>query len=426
MVPDKYKIRKIHARELLDSRGNPTIEVDVHTKYWRGREIAPSGASKGRHEAWELRDGGRRYLGQGVQKAVRNVNKIIAPKLIGKDVRDLELIDQTMIGLDGTPNKCRLGANAILGVSLASCHAASLALGKHYYEYFSQYRFGKQYVLPIPFMNLINGGLHADNNLNFQEHMIVPFGKTYSESIRMASETYHVLKDFIHKKYGMGQSNVGDEGGFCPSLKQYHEPFDLLLKSIDQLGYSKQIKLAMDCAASSFYKKGYYHFDGKKKTTEQMMEIYEKLIQDYPIVSIEDPFHEEDFTSFAEFNKRYGRKIRVVGDDLTVTNTCRVEQAIEHQSCNTLLLKVNQVGTVTEAIRAAQLAHRNDWKVMISHRSGETGDHFIADFAVGLSTGMIKDGAPCRGERIAKHNQLLRIEEVLGKKARYAGRALHL
>lgn len=420
MVLDKYKIRKIHARQVLDSRGNPTVEAEVSTDLTTGRAIVPSGASKGKNEALELRDEAHAYLGNGVQKAIRHIHQTIAPKLKGKDVRDQALLDSQMIQLDGTPNKSKLGANAILAVSLAASRAAAQSQQQPLYESLRTYRFTHSYQLPVPFMNIINGGLHANNGLSFQEYMIVPLGKTFSHSLQIAAEVYHTLKKIIHKHYGPGSTAVGDEGGFAPRFKSDEEPLQLLLQAIHKAGHTSKVKIAMDCAASDFYKDGKYYLNKKWHTSEQLLQFYEHLLRRYPILSIEDPFHEEDFLHFSILTRRHGHKVRVVGDDLLVTNVERIQHALETGACNTLLLKVNQIGTLTEAVQAAQLAHKNKWKVMVSHRSGETEDSYIADLAVGLSTGMIKTGAPSRGERTAKYNQLLRIEEELGKKACYS------
>ena len=414
MVALSTKITKIKAREILDSRGNPTIEVDVYTERCFAREQVPSGASTGIHEALELRDGEKRYDGKGVLKAVRNVNDIIAKKLRGRDVTKQREIDELMIELDGTPNKSRLGANAILGISLACARCSAVAQRKHLYEIL-----GGKNILPIPFMNVINGGKHADNMLSFQEFMIAPMGKTFSESIRLGSETYHALKKRIAEKYGKSSTNVGDEGGFAPNLKSVREALELLVKTIDGLGYGKEIKIAIDAASSEFYHKGSYMVDGKLVPREKMIRFYEELIYDYPIISIEDPFEQDDFMPYSELMERMVKNVQIVGDDLLVTNTKRIKMALDRKLCNALLLKVNQIGTLTEAIEAANLAMSNGWNVMVSHRSGETESSFISDLAVGLGTGQIKSGAPCRSERLAKYNRLLRIEEHLGRKARY-------
>ncbi|MCX6706913.1 MAG: phosphopyruvate hydratase [Candidatus Woesearchaeota archaeon] len=407
-----YKITKVKAREILDSRGNPTVEVDVYTKKFFAREQVPSGASTGSHEAVELRDGTKRFMGKGVQMAVNNVHKYIAKKIVGMDVRDQKGIDNAMIELDSTPNKARLGANAILGVSLACARCSSVAESRPLYSVL-----GGKNVLPIPFMNVINGGKHADNSLSFQEFMIVPRAKTFAESLRLGAETYQMLKKVIKKKYGNNSTNVGDEGGFAPNLSSEIEAIHLLLDTIESLGYQKEISLAIDAASSEFFRDGQYNIGGKDISPERLMGIYESMIKDYPIVSLEDPFAEDDFNSWEQFTKR--TEIQVVGDDLLATNPLRIKMGIDRKLCNALLLKVNQIGTLTEAVQAAKMAMDNGWHVMVSHRSGETASSFIADLAVGLGCGQIKSGAPCRSERLEKYNQLLRIEEELGSKARY-------
>ncbi len=407
-----YRIKNIKAREILDSRGNPTLEVDVHTGKVFARESVPSGASTGVHEAVELRDGTKRFMGKSVQRAVNNVNKVIAKHLKGVDVREQKKIDSEMAELDGTENKANLGANAILGVSLACARCSAKAQKKPLYSIL-----GGGKAMPLPFMNVINGGRHADNNLSFQEFMIVPKANTFEERLRLGAETYQMLKKVIRKHYGKESTNVGDEGGFAPDIKTEAEALHLLMETIESLGHQKEIKLAIDAAASEFYRKGRYVIDGKEKEAEKLMDIYDSIISDYPIVSLEDPFAQDDFEAWSQFTAR--SKIQIVGDDLLVTNPARIRMAADRKLCNALLLKVNQIGTLTEAIEAAKLAFRNKWHVMVSHRSGETTSSFIADLAVGLGTGQIKAGAPCRGERLAKYNQLLRIEEELGKKARY-------
>lgn len=412
-----YHISKIKARQILDSRGNPTVEVDVFTRIWRGRAKVPSGASTGRHEALELRDRKKEYNGKGVMKAVRNVNNKIAKRLIGTDVRNQTKLDKAMIKLDGTKNKTKLGANAILGVSLAAARAAAHCKHMKYYQYLRLLSKSRQYVMPVPFLNVINGGEHADNRLAFQEFMIAPIARTYKQSLRMGVETYHTLKQVILKKYGVGTTNVGDEGGFAPNINSVVEALDLLMEAIDKAGYAKRIKIGLDAAASYFYKKGFYYVDGKKLSKDKLLEVYAALVKEYPIISIEDPFQEDDFESHAVLTSAIGKKVMIIGDDLTVTNIDRIKKAAELKACNCLLLKVNQIGTLTEAIDAALLAKKHRWKVMVSNRSGETEDTFIADFAVGLGCGLIKAGAPARGERTAKYNELLRIEEALGKRA---------
>ncbi|MBI1968511.1 phosphopyruvate hydratase [Candidatus Woesearchaeota archaeon] len=404
-------IKSIHAREILDSRGEPTVEAEVTTKNGNFRASVPSGASTGKHEAWELRDGGKRYFGKGVRKAVRNIEQKIAPELIGKDPRQQEAIDKRMIALDGTENKSRLGANALLAVSLACARAGAAAEKLPLYHYFRRL-LGKEQgiIMPRLFFNVINGGKHAGNELVFQEFMIAPRTRNVQKSLQMGSEVYHALKRLVEAKYGKQATNVGDEGGFAPPLKKAEEALDILKEAIKRAGYAGKIDLALDCAASSFYREGFYHLP-EKMSKEKLLAYYERLIEKYNIISIEDPFEQEDFASFAELRKRTG--IQVVGDDLTVTNPKRLAVAIQEQSCSCLLLKVNQIGTLTEALEAVRLAYAAGWKVMVSHRSGETEDDFIADLAVGIGCGQLKAGAPCRGERTAKYNRLLRILDTI-------------
>lgn len=415
-------IKQIRAREILDSRGNPTIEVDVTTRKTCQSAAVPSGASTGVHEALELRDGTKRYHGKGVQKAVKNVETKIYPLLKGIDPSEQDKIDNLMIKKDGTDNKSRLGANAILGASLACARAAAAEKKKPLYLYLNELLPLKQPSLPRAFFNIINGGMHAGNQLAFQEFMISPREKSFKESLRIASEIYHALKEIIKSKYGKYAANVGDEGGFAPPIKKAEEALELLKAAVKKAGYQGKVDLAIDAAASEFYKNGHYFLPKKigveKMGKEKLLDYYLNLIKKYPIISIEDPFEQEDFVSFAELRKKsklIQRNIQVVGDDLTVTNIERIEEAVKEKSCNCLLLKVNQIGTLTEALEAVRMAYESGWKVMVSHRSGETEDTFIADLAVGIGCGMIKAGAPCRGERTAKYNRLLRIEEILGK-----------
>jgi enolase len=415
------KIKKIKAREILDSRGNPTIEVDLIVKNMVYSASVPSGASTGTHEALELRDNTKRYLGKGVQKAVRNVDKI-SKFIVGKDCNKQENIDNLMIRKDGTDNKSKYGANAILAVSLACARAGAnnqkLFLFEHIAKLLNPDQKELSISLPKPFFNVINGGKHAENVLPFQEFMIVPKAKSFKESLRMGSEIYHYLKIIIEKKYGKNAANVGDEGGFAPPIKKAEEALELLKMAIKKAGYVGKVNLAMDCAASEFYKNKHY-FIPRKITTQKLIEYYIQLAKKYPIISIEDPFDQEDFIGFGELRKKLAENklnVQIVGDDLTVTNVDRIEEAIREGSCDCLLLKVNQIGSLTEALDAVRLAYQNNWKVMVSHRSGETEDTFIADLAVGINCGQIKAGAPCRGERTAKYNQLLRIEELLSKK----------
>ncbi len=416
------KILDIKARQVLDSRGNPTLEVDVITEHSLGSAMVPSGASTGKREALELRDGSNHYLGKSVLKAVRNVNTKIKKALVGFNVLDQAGVDGLLIDLDGTNNKSKLGANAILGVSLAVSRAAAAYYDEPLFSYISRIT-GRKPLLPIPFANVINGGKHADGNLEFQEFMIVPIGaKSFSEAVMMVSETYHILKGIIKDKYGSSAVHLGDEGGFAPPIDSVEEALDLLVEAVNKAGYKGRIKFALDAAASEFYYPHHKLYLKKGFSPEELLDYYLFLIKKYPIVSLEDPFDQDDFLSFHEITKRTKRKkhFQIVGDDLLVSNPKIVMRAVEDHWCNSLLLKVNQIGTLTEALRSANIAFSAGWSVMVSHRSGETEDPFIADLAVGLGTGMIKLGAPARGERTAKYNQLLRIEEVLGRKARYA------
>ncbi len=419
------EITQIKAREILDSRGNPTVEVDLYTEDFMTRASVPSGASTGVHEALELRDKDKRYNGKGVEKAVENVNLRIASKLIGLDPKQQQFIDVMMQRLDGTPNKAKLGANAILAVSMAVCKAGARAKNIPLYKHIQEISETEKLSMPTPYFNVINGGKHAGNSLDIQEFMIAPKAKTFKEALRMGTEVYHKLKKILEEEYGLDAVNVGDEGGFAPPLKNNEEPLKILVKAIKESGYEGKINIAMDCAASEFFYDGKYLL-GKKRLVEkekpkiakkeglsgeQLAKFYLKMIEKYPIISIEDPFSQDDFDSWTYFKKKTG--IQVVGDDLLVTNTERIKLALEKDACNALLLKVNQIGTITEAIQAAKLSFGNNWNVMVSHRSGETEESFIADLVVGLGTGQIKSGAPCRGERLAKYNQLLRIEEEL-------------
>jgi len=420
---ETFKIASIKAREILDSRGNPTVEVDVYTKDGFGRAAVPAGASKGVHEALEKRDGGKRYHGRGVLSAVRNVNEVIAPKLIGMDSRRQWEIDQLMIKLDGTENKSKLGANAILGVSLAVAKAAADTYKIPLFEYLGGLR---ARILPVPLMNIINGGKHAGNELSIQEFMIVPVGADrFSEALRIGAEVYHELKSYLKEKYGLSAINVGDEGGFAPPMKETRDALNALIEAIKRTGYEEgtDVVLALDAAATSFYnnEKKTYYIDGKEISSEELLQMYIDLVNEYPIKSIEDPFQEEDFDSFAELTKRIGNKVQIVGDDLFVTNVKRLKRGIEVGAANALLLKVNQIGTLSEAIQAAEMAMDHGYSVIVSHRSGETEDTTIAHLAVALNSGQIKTGAPARGERTSKYNELLRIEEYLGESAVFLG-----
>ncbi|MFT4304828.1 MAG: phosphopyruvate hydratase [Candidatus Woesearchaeota archaeon] len=412
-------IKCIKAREILDSRGNPTIEVDLCSNKNFASSKVPSGASTGIHEAVELRDKEKRYNGKGVKKAVNNVNNKISKKIIGMNSLHQNKIDNEMIKLDGTKNKSKLGANAILGVSLSTARLAALDKKIPLYEHLRSLTKNKdkKYKMPIPFLNVINGGEHADNDLSFQEFMIAPHGKTFKESLQIGAEVYHCLKGLIKKKYGGSSTAVGDEGGFAPNMKTVKEPLDMIMKALKILKYENKVKIALDPAASEFYKNGKYYVDGKYITGKELSDLYVKLANKYPIISIEDPFAEDDWESFKHLTKRIGNKVQIVGDDLLVTNPLRIVKAIKEKSCNALLLKVNQIGSVSESIEAAELALKNNWNIMVSHRSGETSDTFIADLVVALGCGQIKSGAPCRSERLEKYNRLLKIEEELGKNA---------
>lgn len=416
----EYKILSLKAREVLDSRGIPTVEVEIKTKSGISRAIVPSGASTGIHEALELRDGGKRFLGKGVQGAVDNINKYISKEIIGLDCSNQRDIDEKVINLDGTENKSKLGANAILGVSMAVCRASALEEGIPLYERIGQLSENKKFILPVPSMNVINGGVHAGNDLDIQEYMILPTGaRTFKEAAQICSEIYHTLKGNIKERYGKYAINVGDEGGFAPPIKRVDEPLELMENAIEQAGYKDKVKFGIDAAASEFYSEGRYILEGKDITAEGLTEVYDNLTRNYPIVSCEDVFAQDDWNSWVDFTRKFGRRLQIVGDDLLVTNTKRIDKAAKIKACNALLLKINQIGTISESIDAARLAINSKWNVMVSQRSGETEDSFIADLTVGLGTGQIKSGAPCRSERNSKYNQLLRIEEELGNNAEY-------
>ena len=414
-------IETIHAREILDSRGNPTVEVEVVLDDGStARAAVPSGASTGAFEAAELRDEGKRYLGKGVESAVKNVNEKIAPVICGFDAQDQRLIDDEMIALDGTKNKSKLGANAILGVSLASARAAAESSDLSFFKYIGG---PTAHTLPVPMMNILNGGAHADTNVDIQEFMVAPIGApTFKESLRWGAEIYHSLKSVL-KKQGLATS-IGDEGGFAPNLASNRAALDLILQAVEKAGFKpgKEIALAMDVAATEFHEKGVYNFEGKKLTSDEMISYYTELVSAYPLVSIEDPLDEDDWDGWKKMTSQLGSKIQIVGDDLFVTNPERLSRGIENQTANALLVKVNQIGTLTETMDAVALAHRSGYRSMMSHRSGETEDTTIADLAVALECGQIKTGAPARSERVAKYNQLLRIEEELADAAIYAGR----
>ncbi|HDD35758.1 MAG TPA: phosphopyruvate hydratase [Candidatus Desulfofervidus auxilii] len=415
-------INGINALEVLDSRGNPTIAVYVFLESGvMGKAIVPSGASTGKKEALELRDKDERYQGKGVLMAINNVKEKIAPELIGVDVREQALIDKIMLELDGTQNKSNLGANAILGVSLACAHAASIYLDVPLYQYIGGVN---ATLLPVPMLNVLNGGVHADNKIDFQEYMLVPAGfSMYKEALRAGVEIYHTLKGIL-KERGLSTA-VGDEGGFAPDLRNNEEPLKLLVEAIEKAKYKpgEQIFLAMDPAASSFYEDGKYRLkgEGRDLTSEEMIEIFSELIRKYPIISIEDGLAEEDWEGWKKLCKTLGNKVQLVADDLTVTNPAIIEKGIREKAFNAVLIKLNQIGTLTETLKAIELTHKAGMAACVSHRSGETSDTTIADLAVGKRTGMLKTGAPCRSERLAKYNRLLEIEAELGETAEFIG-----
>ena len=414
-------IDTVIAREILDSRGNPTVEVEVLLDDDSvGRAAVPSGASTGAFEAVELRDGGDRYGGKGTEQAVRAVQDRIEPEIVGLDAADQRLLDQTMIDLDGTPNKADLGANAILGVSLAVARAASVSAGLPLFRYVGG---PNAHLLPVPMMNILNGGAHADTNVDIQEFMVAPIGaSSFREALQQGAEVYHALKAVLKKK-GLA-TGVGDEGGFAPELSSNRAALDLIAEAVKSTGLvlGDDVVLALDVAASEFCEKGTYTFEGKKRSSKQMLDYYADLVSSYPIVSIEDPLDEDDWDGWATMTAQLGEKIQIVGDDLFVTNVERLGRGITEHSANALLVKVNQIGSLTETLDSVELAHRNGFRCMMSHRSGETEDTTIADLAVATNCGQIKTGAPARSERVAKYNQLLRIEEELEDAARYAGR----
>jgi enolase len=419
------KIQKVLAREVLDSRGNPTVEVDVVLRNGAlGRAAVPSGASTGEHEAIELRDGGKRYKGKGVRKAVANVNTVIGPKLRGRDARRQEAVDRLLLELDGTPSKRRLGANALLGVSLAVAKAAAAGVGEPLYRYLGG---TKAVTLPVPMMNILNGGAHSDSSVDLQEFMVVPVGAaSFAEALRMGTEVFHTLKAVLRDR-GLGTA-VGDEGGFAPNLPSNRDAVELIMQAIERAGYKpgRQIAIALDPATSELFDAGVYVFrksDGSRKTSTEMGDFWADWVERYPIVSIEDGLAEDDWEGWQALTARLGKRVQLVGDDLFVTNARRLRQGIETRVGNSILIKLNQIGTLTETLETIALAREAGYTTVISHRSGETEDATISDLAVATNAGQIKTGSPCRGERTAKYNQLLRIEEMLGKRAVYPGRA---
>jgi len=415
-------IEDVFARQIFDSRGNPTIEVDVVLEDGTlGRAKVPSGASTGAHEAVELRDDSQEYMGKGVMKAVKNANTIIGPELIGMDVRDQILIDNLMKEMDGTDNKGKLGANAILGISLAVAEAAASCSEQFLFNYLGGVNAN---LLPVPMMNILNGGEHADNNVDIQEFMIMPTGATsFKEALQMGTEVYHNLKKVLQSR--SLSTGVGDEGGFAPDLSSNEEALDIIIEAVHKAGYKagQDIMLALDVAATEIYEAGNYNFKGEKvmRSPAEMVDYYQKLVEKYPIISIEDGLDEDDWDNWALLNKRLGDRVQLVGDDLYVTNNQRLKRGIENKVSNSILIKVNQIGTLTETLNTIEMAKKAGYTAVISHRSGETSDTTIADLAVAMNTGQIKTGAPARSERVAKYNQLLRIEEALGSAANYAG-----
>jgi len=423
-------VQSVVAREILDSRGNPTVEVEVTTEDGMFRASVPSGASTGAYEAVELRDGGDRYLGKGVLKAVANVNDLLGPAVKGMDVTDQQGVDDAMLALDGTPNKAKLGANSILGVSLAVSKAGAAAKKVPLYKHYADLAGNgdEKFTMPVPCFNVINGGSHAGNKLAFQEYFVIPTGaKSFSEAMQIGCEVYHTLGKIIKAKFGGDATLIGDEGGFAPPCDN-REGCELIMEALEKSGYTDKCTIGLDVAASEFKVKnedGYdldFKYDGNVITGEALGDLYQELAADFPIVTIEDPFDEDDWDSWSKFTTKNSEQFQVVGDDLTVTNIEKIGRAIDENSCTCLLLKVNQIGSVSESIAAVKMAKQAGWGVMTSHRSGETEDTYIADLAVGLCTGQIKTGAPCRSERLAKYNQLLRIEEELGaENTVYAG-----
>ncbi|RDD53948.1 MAG: phosphopyruvate hydratase [Candidatus Korarchaeota archaeon NZ13-K] len=413
-----FRISDVRAREVLDSRGNPTVEVTVRLEGGGvGRFSTPSGASRGKREALELRDGGKWLKGMGVMRAVRNVNEIIRQSLIGVDASLQSLVDDILIQLDGTPDKSRLGANAILGVSVASAKAVANQLGLPLYRYLGGTLAG---VLPVPLMNVINGGKHAGNELAIQEFMIAPVNfRSFREALFAGVSIYMELRDLLRERYGRSAVNLGDEGGFAPPMRRVEEALEALVSAVERAGYDGDVKLVLDCAAGNFYMNGLYELDGRSMEKEELTSFYEDILGRYPIMGLEDPFHEDDLDSLSELTRRFGDRILLIGDDFFVSNERYLRRGIEAGAGNAMILKVNQVGTLTEAMRTAALAFKHGYRVIVSHRSGETTDTFISDLSVALNCGYVKSGAPARGERVAKYNRLLEIEEELGPTARF-------
>lgn len=428
------KILAVKGREILDSRGNPTVECELKTECSLFNASVPSGASTGTFEAFELRDNSKEYAGKSVKKAAGNISHVIAPKLKGMECTKQQKIDSSMRRLDGTKNKSKLGANSILAVSLACARAAAASQNKQLFEYLfelsalvenkkSKAKLPKYYNMPIPLLNVINGGKHAGLDNDIQEHMVVPINvKSFSEALRISAEVYHELKALLKKSFGSSAMLIGDEGGFAPKeLPNSEKRLEFISKAIANLGYQKNFAFALDCAASEFFNKDLqkYKLGYRSYPSLEMIDYYKDLISKFPIISIEDPFHEEDWPSFSLFNKELGNNLQIVGDDLLATNASRIKKAISKKACNALLLKVNQIGTLTESMQAANLAKNAKWNLIVSHRSGETEDAFIADLSVALQSKFVKFGAPARTDRVCKYNQLLRIEEFLGNKAKY-------
>ena len=409
----KHMIKSIKAREIINSRGEPTVEAEVETEDGVFRVSVPSGASRGKYEAVELRDGGNRFFGQGVLKAVKNIKEIINPKLKGEDVSNQKKIDEILIELDNTKDKSKIGANAILAVSIACCKAGAKAKNIPLYEYISQIS-NSIPKLPRPCFNILNGGAHAGNDLDIQEFMIIPQVKGFKENLRIGVEIYQEFKKNLEKRFGKSAINLGDEGGFAPPLNKTKDALDLAMEAVGSAGYVEEVKIGLDCAASEFFKGGKYILESKKINSEELLNFYQDLTKEYPILFFEDPFEQDDWQAWGELKiKSEKLKVLVIGDDLTVTNPERIKKAYEKKACNGIILKLNQIGTVSETIEAAKLAKEFGWKIIVSHRSGDTCDDFIADLAVGISADFIKSGAPARGERVAKYNRLLRIEEEI-------------